>query len=308
MGARLLAFDSAENRQVAVKVLSAEQAPNQKILKLQLEGQHGMLVHPNIVRSYDTGHDADSGLHYIVLEFVDGPSAHELLDRIGKLQVGDAIHIILDIARALEHAHKNRIIHRDIKPGNILLMTSGLAKLADLGLAKRQGDASNLTHASQGIGTPYYMPYEQAMNAKMADERSDIYARLGAAYHLLTGEVRSPANRLSKSSKKASARGPANSLNTDVPDRLEEISPPCSPAIRPSLSDDQRSHRRSGTPQLSATIPSFINLDNALKTVAAAAWRPVEMTRRICTAGARKSRQENASSVSALSRSTGQFV
>ena len=87
------------------------------------------------------------------------------------------MHIILDIARALEHAHKNQIVHRDIKPSNILLTSlSGLAKLSDLGLAKRRDDASNLTHASQGIGTPYYMPYEQAMNAKLADERSDIYA------------------------------------------------------------------------------------------------------------------------------------
>ena len=95
------------------------------------------------------------------------------------MQFGDAVHVILDIARALEYAHGHRVIHRDIKPSNILLTSTGVAKLSDLGLAKRRDDASNLTNSSQSIGTPYYMPYEQAMNARLADERSDIYA-LGA--------------------------------------------------------------------------------------------------------------------------------
>ena len=194
MGAVFLAFDGNENRQVAVKVLSAEHAPKQNILqRFQREGKNGtLLVHPNIVRTCDTGQDQASGLNYIVLEFIDGPSAHVLLDRSGKLQIADAVHIILDIARALEHAHKNLIIHRDIKPGNILLTPSGLAKLSDLGLAKRRDDPASITHADQGIGTPYYMPYEQAMNAKMADERSDIYALGATFYHLLTGEVPFP--------------------------------------------------------------------------------------------------------------------
>ena len=75
-----------------------------------------------------------------------------LLEKAGKLQVGDALHIILDIARALEHAHKSLIIHRDIKPSNILLTSSGLAKLSDLGLAKRRDDPTSITHADQGIG------------------------------------------------------------------------------------------------------------------------------------------------------------
>src|SRR5206468_3978281 len=155
-----------------------------------LEGQHGALLdHPNLIRSFDMGQDSATNLHYIVLEYVDGPSAHELLERAGKLQVGDALHIVLDIARALEHAHNTRIVHRDIKPANILVTASGLAKLSDLGLAKRRDDSANLTHADQGIGTPYYMPYEQAMNAKMADERSDIYALGATLFHLLTGEV-----------------------------------------------------------------------------------------------------------------------
>ncbi len=227
MGAVYLGFDGKENRQVAIKILSAEQAPKQNVLRrFQMEGRHGaMLIHPNIVRSFDMGQDPDTELHYIVLEYVDGPSAHDLLDRAGKLPIGDAVHIILDIARALEHAHKNRIIHRDIKPGNILLASSGLAKLSDLGLAKHRDNAANLTHVSQGIGTPYYMPYEQAMNAKTADERSDIYALGATLYHLVTGVV--PFNGDSTleivEKKDRGIYPPAHSLNADVPAILDDI-------------------------------------------------------------------------------------
>jgi eukaryotic-like serine/threonine-protein kinase len=285
MGAVYLAFDGNENRQVAIKVLSAEQAPKQNILRrFHLEGQHGaMLAHPNIVRSFDMGQDPDTELHYIVLEFVDGPSAHELLDRTGKLQVGDAVHIILDIARAIEHAHKNRIIHRDIKPGNILLASSGLAKLSDLGLAKRRDDTANLTHVSQGIGTPYYMPYEQAMNAKTADERSDIYALGATLYHLVTGAV--PFNGESSveivEKKERGVYPPARSLNPDVPEVLDDIIAKTlarNPEDRyQTISEVIVDLERS---QLSATLPSFVNVDSALQdpVVVKRLTAPIEMT------------------------------
>src|SRR5205823_407948 len=130
-----------------------------------------------------------SGALFLVLEYVDGPGAHALLDRFGRVPVGDAVHIVRDIARALEHAHSRNIIHRDIKPGNILITLSGVAKLADLGLAKRTDEASHLTGTRQGFGTTHYMPYEQAINAKYADSRSDIYALGATLYHLVTGDV-----------------------------------------------------------------------------------------------------------------------
>src|SRR5262249_2236095 len=151
-----------------------------------------LLNHPNIVRNLTVGQDRATGKHYLVLEYVDGPSAHALLDRFGRLPVGDAVHVALDVARALEHAHSRNVVHRDIKPDNILITTSGVAKLSDLGLAKRTDEASHLTGARQGFGTPYYMPYEQAMNARLADGRSDIYALGATLYHLVTGEVPFP--------------------------------------------------------------------------------------------------------------------
>jgi eukaryotic-like serine/threonine-protein kinase len=285
MGAVYLGFDGKENRQVAVKVLSAELAPKQNVLRrFQLEGKHGaMLVHPNIVRSFDMGLDPDTELHYIVLEYVDGPSAHELLDRAGKLQIGDAVHIILDIARALEHAHKNRIIHRDIKPGNILLASSGLAKLSDLGLAKRRDDSANLTHVSQGIGTPYYMPYEQAMNAKTADERSDIYALGATLFHLVTGVVPfAGESTLEIVEKKERGHYPsARSLNPDVPETLDVIVTRMlarSPADRfQTISEVIVDLERS---QLSVPLPSFAKIDSAMQdpVVAKRLTSPIEMT------------------------------
>src|SRR5207253_8823691 len=179
--------------------------------------------HPNIVRNLAIGQDKPTAKHYIVLEYVDGPSAHSLLQQYGRLKVGDALHIVLDIARALEHAHSRSIVHRDIKPDNILLTQSGLAKLSDLGLAKRTDEASHLTAARQGFGTPYYMPYEQAMNAKYADARSGIYALGATFYHLLVGEVPSPGNNALEivDRKALGDYVPASSLNPDVPRALD---------------------------------------------------------------------------------------
>ena len=108
---------------------------------------------------------------------------------------GDAIHVTLDVARGLEHAHSRNVVHRDIKPDNILLTTSGVAKLADLGLSKRTDEATHLTGASQGFGTPYYMPYEQAMRARYADGRCDIFALGATLYQMATGQPISTKNR-----------------------------------------------------------------------------------------------------------------
>src|SRR5438067_5591546 len=187
MGAVYLAYHEANDRQVALKVLADGLASNQTYVdRFYREAKSGALLnHPNIVRTLGAGQDRVTGKHYLVMEFVDGPSAHALLDRFGRLPVADAVHVVLDVARALEHAQSRNIVHRDIKPDNILITRTGVAKLADLGLAKRTDESSNLTLARQGFGTPYYMPYEQAMNARTADGRSDIYALGATLYHLL---------------------------------------------------------------------------------------------------------------------------
>jgi serine/threonine-protein kinase len=270
MGAVFLAFDVREQRQVALKVLAPEHAQLQGSLdRFRREGTNGQsLNHPNIVRNFGAGQDEKSGLHYLVLEYVDGPSAHDLLERFGRLKVADAIHIILDVARALEYAHGSAIIHRDIKPANILLTTAGIAKVSDLGLAKRTDEASHLTHARQGVGTPYYMPYEQALNAKAADTRSDLFALGATLYHLLTGEVPFPGNGPMDvmEKKEAGIFLPARALNPEVPESLERILSRLlarKPEQRyPSASDLIVDLERSA---LAATVPSFVDIDLALR-------------------------------------------
>ena len=270
MGAVFLAYDAKAQRQVALKVLSAELAAVQASLdRFRREGTSGQsLNHPNIVRNYDAGQDESTGLHYLVLEFVDGPSAHELLERFGRLKVADAVHIVHDVASALQHAHNNAIIHRDIKPANILLTSAGVAKLSDLGLAKRTDEASHLTHARQGVGTPYYMPYEQAMNGKVADVRSDLFALGATLYHLLTGEVPfpgdTPVDVMEK--KDVGIYLPARALNPEVPESLERVLGRLL-ARRPehrylSASDLVIDLERS---QLAVAVPSFVDLDLALR-------------------------------------------
>jgi serine/threonine protein kinase len=194
MGAVYLGYDPVRQQQVAVKVLSDELAGQVAMVdRFTREGRSGSLLdHPNIVHSLEVGCDRLTGKHFLVLEYVDGPSVQALLEQQGRLPVGDAVHIALDVARALEHAHSRNIVHRDIKPANILLTRSGVAKLADLGLAKQTDEVSHLTVTHQAFGTTAYMPYEQAINARFADARSDIYALGATLYQLVTGRVPFP--------------------------------------------------------------------------------------------------------------------
>ncbi|MCI0460613.1 MAG: serine/threonine protein kinase, partial [Gemmataceae bacterium] len=270
MGSVYLAYHEEQRRHVTIKVLADHLASNQAYIdRFYREARSvALLDHPNIVRSITAGQDPANGKQYLVLEYVDGPSAHYLLEQFGKLAVGDAVHIILDIARALEHAHSRNIVHRDIKPDNILLTQSGVAKLADLGLAKRTDEASHLTAARQGFGTPYYMPYEQAMNAKFADGRSDIFALGATLYHLLTAEVPFPGNSHLEivEKKDIGTYPPARSINPDVPEALERIL-----AKMLARQPDDRYQTASELivdlerSKLTAPVPSFVDPDLALQ-------------------------------------------
>jgi serine/threonine-protein kinase len=225
MGAVFLAFDEEHRRQVALKVLSAEMAKTQANLdRFMREAEIGArLDHPNVVKLLQGGQDGP--LHYLVLEYIDGINAQDQLERGGRFSVGDAFRIVLDVARALEHAHALNIIHRDIKPGNILVANSGRSKLSDLGLAKRTDETSHLTQTKQGFGTPYYVPYEQSINAKTADVRSDIFALGATLYHLLTGEVPFPGlTPVEILDKKATGFFvPAGAIVTVLPDEVDRI-------------------------------------------------------------------------------------
>jgi serine/threonine-protein kinase len=270
MGSVYLGYEEGQKRQVAIKVLSDQLSGNHAYVeRFYREAKSGALLdHPNIVRCITAGQDPESGKHYLVLEFVDGPSAHTLLDRNGRLSVGDAVHLVLDIARGLEHAHSRNVVHRDIKPDNILITQSGVAKLADLGLAKRLDEVSNLTGVQVGFGTLDYIPYEQAVNAKQADVRSDIYALGGTLYHLLTGEVPFPAkNYLEVAEKKLLGDFvPASALNPEVPAVLDRI-------LAKMLAPDPRKRFQVVSElivdleraNLSAPVPSFADPERVLQ-------------------------------------------
>jgi len=227
MGSVYLAQKDEGGPCVAIKVLSPHLEMNKGLVeRFEREAENtAKLNHPNIVRGYGVDRDAATGRHFLIMEYVDGPSAQALLDESGKISIADAVRITLDVAHALEHAHSRNIVHRDIKPENILITRSGLAKLADLGLSKATDSTSSLTAHRQGFGTPYYMPYEQAINAKEADARSDIYALGATFYHLITGQPPFLGEtQMEIVEKKASgAYPPVYLLEPEVPEGLSRI-------------------------------------------------------------------------------------
>jgi len=190
MGAVYLASDNTLKRSVALKVLSREKADNPTLKKrFQAEAQAAAsLKHENIVSIFETG-EIDGQL-YLALEFVDGTDASNLVLRRGTLPVKRSIDVVRQVALALRHAATQRLVHRDIKPGNILIRRDGVVKLADLGLA-RTIDAhidTSLTRSGTTVGTVDYISPEQARSSKLADERSDLYSLGCTWYFLLTGE------------------------------------------------------------------------------------------------------------------------
>jgi serine/threonine-protein kinase len=270
MGAVYLGYHEGKALQVAIKVLGDHLASNQGYVdRFYREAKSGALLnHPNIVRTLNVGQDQVTAKHYLVLEFVDGPTAQALLDRQGRLALGDAVHIALDVARALEHAHSRNIVHRDIKPDNILITRSGVSKLVDLGLARRIDEASHLTAARQGFGTTHYMPYEQAINAKYADGRSDIYALGATLYHLVTGVVPFPGdNHLEVVEKKNQGDfTPASKLNPTVPPVLDHV-------LARALAREPRDRYQTASElivelersRLAAPVPTFADPNQALQ-------------------------------------------
>jgi serine/threonine-protein kinase len=220
-------FDVGTNRPVAVKLLADHLAHSREFVnRFYREARLSRLLsHPNLVQGLAAGYDPAAGKHYLVLEYVDGPTAHAALAARGPFPVGVAVRIGIDIGRALAFLHARQYVHRDVKPDNVLLHPSGVAKLADLGLAKRLNDDTQLTSASQGVGTTYYMAYEQALNANLVDGRSDVFALGATLYHLLTGDVPFPgATHEEVSRGKASDEfRPPDRINPGVPKLLSGI-------------------------------------------------------------------------------------
>ncbi|MFH0938670.1 MAG: serine/threonine-protein kinase [Planctomycetota bacterium] len=190
MGAVFKAQETLANRVVALKVLRKNLA-NTKGFKERFEREAklaGSLNHPNIVACHSAGTIQD--IQYLVMEFVEGETLKARLQREGgKLPENDVLKIIRQIALGLGHAHAKGVVHRDIKPDNILLGKDGSVKLSDFGTAKSFINEDNLSLTGVIIGTPYYISPEQVRADKNIDHRADLYALGGTLYHALTGKV-----------------------------------------------------------------------------------------------------------------------
>jgi serine/threonine protein kinase len=188
MGTVYKARQMSMNRLVAVKVLHPRLAANPEFLERLTREAHlaARLSHNNIIQAIDVG--SAGPLHYFVMELVEGQTLRESLEKGKVYEEREAVEIILQIAQALQHAHRRGLIHRDVKPGNIVLTTDGIAKLADLGMARETDDAV-LARREKGVamGTPYYMAPEQIRGRANIDGRADLYALGATLYHMVTG-------------------------------------------------------------------------------------------------------------------------
>ncbi len=246
--ARQLSLD----RVVAIKVLPKRLSENAEYVeRFYKEGKAAAkLNHANIVQAIDVGEA--SGYHYFVMEYVEGDTLHEMLAERKVLAEADALGYIVQIARALEHAHHQGLIHRDVKLKNIMITPSGEAKLADMGLAREASDAAAAeAEAGRAYGTPYYISPEQIRGEVDIDFRADIYSLGATLYHLVTGRVpfdgETPAAVMHKHLKEQLT--PPDHINTSLSAGIGEV-------VEVMMAKDRR-HRYGSTTDLLVDLESI---------------------------------------------------
>ena len=182
-----LAYDTILDRDVAVKILRGDLSNDEKFVRrFQREALNASsLSHPNIVEVYDVGDD--NGQYFIVMEYIDGKNLKDLLKKRGKLTLSEVVDIMSQISDGLSVAHDSYIIHRDIKPQNIMILENGLVKITDFGIAMAM-NATQLTQTNSVMGSVHYLPPEQA-SGKGSTLKSDIYSMGILMYELLTGTL-----------------------------------------------------------------------------------------------------------------------
>lgn len=234
MGLVYLAKDPLIGRLVALKTIRAvpssddDEAREYQQRFLREAQAAGILNHPAIVTVHDIGQDQASGTSFIAMEYVDGPTLKELVQQGRKLPVEELAEIIAQVAEALDYAHSKGIIHRDVKPANILLLGEGRAKITDFGIAKIASAVSNLTTTGQFIGTPNYMAPEQVKGTPV-DGRSDIFSLGIVLYECLTGRKPFGGDSLTTISYKIvhDTFTPIRDINPDVPEPYERVVSKC---------------------------------------------------------------------------------
>jgi eukaryotic-like serine/threonine-protein kinase len=219
-----LAFDQRLERSVAVKLLAEHLADDDAFVsRFRREAlSAARLVHPNIVQVFDFGFDETQRQHFIVMEHVPGHSCAELLRDRGRLGVDQAVEVITQACRGLDYAHRNGVIHRDVKPGNLLVSDAEVVKLADFGIA-RATDQSSITQVGSVLGTAAYLSPEQARGEE-AGPRADLYSLGVVTYQLLSGRLPYEASSLTELALKQQREAPIplERLNPEVPQTLSE--------------------------------------------------------------------------------------
>ena len=294
MSTVLLATDRRLERKVAIKLLAEHLADDaQFVTRFRREAlSAARLVHPNIVQVYDFGEDNDSGRQYIVMEYVEGSSGAEILSSEGTLAVSEAVGILAQACRGLDYAHRSGVIHRDVKPGNLLRSRDGVVKLADFGIAKALSEESSITQVGSVLGTAAYLSPEQA-SGQGSNPRSDIYALGVVSYQFLSGRLPYEAQSITELALKQQREAPPllNELNPDVSpelaaavDRALELEPEAryetAEELRVALADGARGVAPAtaatsvSTPRTAATTISQATGDQPATTVQRREPRP----------------------------------
>jgi serine/threonine protein kinase len=218
-----LARDRRLERSVAVKLLAEHLADDASFVsRFRREAlAAARLVHPNIVQVFDFGLDQDTGRQYIVMEYVQGKSGAQLLRDQGKLPIAEALAIVGHACRGLEFAHRHGVVHRDIKPGNLLRSEEGTTKVADFGIAKNLADESSITQVGSVLGTAAYLAPEQAAGEE-AGPPADLYGLGVVAYQLLSGQLPYEAQSLTELAIKQ---------QREAPPLLDELVPGVTPQL-----------------------------------------------------------------------------
>ena len=228
------ANDAVLERPVAVKLLAEHLADDEAfVARFRREAlSAARLQHPNIVQVFDSGKDPDSGRHYIVMEYVDGPSCADLLRERRELDIGQTVRAIRDACHGLDYAHRAGVIHRDVKPGNLLqAQETWITKLADFGIAKA-AEQTRITQVGSILGTAAYLSPEQARGDE-AGPASDIYSLGVCTYQFLTGRLPHEYASLTELALKQQqdAVAPVREYRPEVPPALDQ-------AVRLALEPD----------------------------------------------------------------------
>ncbi|MDD2361345.1 MAG: Stk1 family PASTA domain-containing Ser/Thr kinase [Oscillospiraceae bacterium] len=219
------AYDTIDDRTVAVKILKDEFLANEEFTRrFKNESKAiAILSHPNIVKVFDVSFG--DRIQYIVMEFIDGITLKEYIDQQQDIRWKEAVHFTVQILRALQHAHDKGIVHRDIKPQNIMLLADGTIKVTDFGIARFARSDIRLTSATEkAIGSVHYISPEQA-RGEITDEKADIYSVGVMLYEMLSGKLPFEADNAVSVAIMQMQTEPENlhEINPDIPDGLEEI-------------------------------------------------------------------------------------